>query len=76
MGYFTAPELARIVGYDRTHVARLCREGKIKAEKFGRMWMIPSSELDYLERKIKDDPYRKLPSGHFFRAFFTNPTFH
>ena len=37
---FTASSLARAEGVHRSYIARLCREGKIKAKKFATVWII------------------------------------
>lgn len=63
MGYFTAPELARITGYHRTHIVKLINTGVIEGKKFGKMWMIPDKELDYLTKRKKiaeKNPGRKV----------------
>ena len=41
---WTATSLAQAAGIDRSYVSRLCRQGKIVAQKFGQAWMIPYEE--------------------------------
>ena len=44
-GYaWTATSLAAAAGVDSSYIARLCRQGKIAAQKFGQAWMIPYTE--------------------------------
>lgn len=37
---FTAYSLAQAAGIDYSYVARLCRQGRIPARKFGHAWLI------------------------------------
>ena len=37
---YTAASLARAAGVHRSYVARLCRQGKIEADKVGGHWII------------------------------------
>jgi len=41
---WTATSLASVAGVDSSYIARLCRRGKIAAQKFGQAWMIPFAE--------------------------------
>lgn len=41
---WTATSLAQAAGVDSSYIARLCRQGKIAAQKFGQAWMIPYAE--------------------------------
>ena len=45
--YITSPQAAKILDVDRVTVARLIREGKIPASKFGDRWFI---ERDVVEK--------------------------
>lgn len=38
---YTASSLAKAAGVHFTHIARLCREGKLDCRKFGSYWIIP-----------------------------------
>jgi len=38
---FTASSLAAAADIKHTYVARLCRQGKLEAKKFGSAWLIP-----------------------------------
>ena len=48
--YITSPQAAKILDVDRVTVARLIREGKIPASKFGNRWFI---EKDVVEKFAK-----------------------
>lgn len=37
---FTASSLAEVAGIDKSYIARLCRQGKIPAQKLGPVWLI------------------------------------
>ncbi len=52
---FTATSLASAAGVDPSYIARLCRQGKIEATKFGSSWMIPYEEgRRWLERRTAE----------------------
>lgn len=38
---YTASSLATAAGVHFTHIARLCRDGKLDCRKFGNYWVIP-----------------------------------
>ncbi len=49
---YTASSLADEAGVNVTYVARLCRLGKIRAEKVGPIWLIQREEARaWLERR-------------------------
>lgn len=51
----TADEAAKILGYERSSVTLLCRQGKMEgAIKRGHMWLIPRTTVGN---------YRKAPQG-------------
>lgn len=35
-------EFAALVGYGRTYISRMCKQGKIPATKVGKEWRIPT----------------------------------
>ncbi|MGC9396743.1 MAG: hypothetical protein ACP5J4_18005 [Anaerolineae bacterium] len=41
---WTATSLGAAAGVTGSYVSRLCRQGKIKGQKFGPAWMIPYEE--------------------------------
>jgi excisionase family DNA binding protein len=52
----TAPEVARIFGVSEAVVRLWCRQGKLKARKAGRDWLIPQTELEALKTKKAPNP--------------------
>lgn len=50
--YFSAIEVAKILGISRIAVFRKIKSGKIKAIKIGRAFAIPKSELESILGKI------------------------
>lgn len=46
--YFSAPELAKILGITRDAVSKQIRKGVIKAEKVGRTYVISHAEVERL----------------------------
>ena len=47
----TVRQAAKVLGFDRSYVARLCQDGKLDAIRDGRRYRLPeSSVLAYLER--------------------------
>ncbi|MBN2074777.1 MAG: helix-turn-helix domain-containing protein [Dehalococcoidales bacterium] len=53
---YTVKEASQILGLEESHIRRLAKLGKIKAQKWGRDWMI--LELSY-SRKRKQGGGRK-----------------
>lgn len=56
--YLTTIEAAARLGVTRQFVARLCTEGKLAGERFGRDWFIPESAL----RKYRPAPVGRPPA--------------
>ncbi len=52
----TTREAAKLTGFSAPHISRLCKQQRIKAERWGRDWMV---ELESLEEYIKDWQSRK-----------------
>ena len=46
--FLTIPQFADEIGLSRSQVFRIVKAGKIQAEKFGRVYLIPSEELHRL----------------------------
>lgn len=44
--YYTIPELAKEIGLSRIAVYKQVRQGKIKAIRISRFWVIPKSEIE------------------------------
>ncbi len=49
--YVTAAEAAELLGFSKDHVRKLINQGKIKAEKFGRNWIIAKKNLEHIHRQ-------------------------
>jgi excisionase family DNA binding protein len=54
---FTASSLAKAAGVHYTYIARLCRQGRIPARKFGPVWLIHYEDgVAWLEaRQVKQE---------------------
>ncbi len=58
--YFSAPEIAKLLGVSRTAVFKKIKSGQIRAEKIGRNYIIPKEEYEAIlgifvpERRKKD----------------------
>ena len=46
--YITIPQLAKVLGLSRIAVYKQVKSGKIKAQKAGRMYLIPAEAIDGL----------------------------
>lgn len=49
--YITSAEAAVILGFSADHVRKLINQGKLKAEKLGRNWIINQKDLCKIKRK-------------------------
>lgn len=58
MNMLTTSQAAAHLGITRSLVIRLCQQGRIKAQKFGPVWMIDEKELS----KYKPNP-KGYPKG-------------
>lgn len=58
--YFSAPEIAKLIGVSRTAIFKKIKSGQIHAEKIGRNYIIPREEYEAIlgifvpERRKKD----------------------
>ncbi len=58
--YFSAPEIAKLLGVSRTAIFKKIQSGQIHAEKIGRNYVIPREEYEAIlgiflpERRKKD----------------------
>jgi excisionase family DNA binding protein len=57
----TAHQAADILGYHVNHVYYLLRTGRMEAEQFNRVWMIPRQEVDRI--KALQGPGGRLPKA-------------
>ncbi len=58
--WLTTNEATRLTGYNAEHIRRLVRSGKVKAQKWGRDWMIDRVSLfEYLKSEGRG-PQEKL----------------
>lgn len=49
--------VSKILGVCHHHVNKLCRQGKLKAEKIDGVWQVKSKDLDdYIRWRYRDDP--------------------
>lgn len=44
-GYITTAEGAQLTGYTDAYIRELIKDGKVKAKKYGRSWMVSRSSL-------------------------------
>lgn len=51
--YYTAPQVAKMLGVTNMSVNRWIRAGKLKAYKFGRVYRIPVEEFERFVRESK-----------------------
>ena len=61
MDKLTTQEAADILGYHVVHLRRLLREGKIKGERFNRVWMIDRAEVERVQ--ALQGPGGRLPKS-------------
>lgn len=57
--YFTITELAQLLGISRVAVFKQIKSGKIKAEKIGRIFIIPKSEFENILGKTLTGAQKK-----------------
>jgi hypothetical protein len=43
--YHPAAEIARKYGYDRDYIARLCRQGKVRGRRLGKLWYVDTESF-------------------------------
>jgi len=46
--FYTIPEFAREIGLSRSQVFRIVKKGEIRAQRFGKLYLIPKDELNRL----------------------------
>lgn len=57
--WMTVSQAAAVLGVNHRRVRQLCISGKLKAEKFGRAWMVDSE--DVMHRSANPSPHRRKP---------------
>jgi len=61
--YLTSSEAAKALGFSPDHVRKLIRQGKIKAERIGRNWIIEKKSLDKIHRQRFIKPKENVDNG-------------
>ncbi|MFH1875622.1 MAG: helix-turn-helix domain-containing protein [Candidatus Omnitrophota bacterium] len=57
--YLTLPELAKILGISRIAVYKKVKKGQLKAEKIGKMYVIPKKSIDVILGKTLNEDDKK-----------------
>jgi excisionase family DNA binding protein len=62
--YLTAEEVADILGYSVQYVRRMLRNGKLRADKKARVWLVYRSSVEEYKQTVeglsKHDPRRSI----------------
>ena len=58
--YFSISELAEILGISRVAVFKKIKKGEIRAERFGRLWLIKDEELRNILGKTLTSAQKKF----------------
>lgn len=62
--YITLPELAKILGISRIAVYKKVKKGQLKAEKIGKMYVIPKKSIDtILGKTLNEDDKREIDTA-------------
>jgi excisionase family DNA binding protein len=61
--YLTSAEAAQILGFSHDYVRKLILQGKLKAEKLGRNWIIEKKNLDKIHRQRFPKPKESIENG-------------
>lgn len=59
----TTNEAASVLGVTRQRVLQLIQDGRLKAEKFGNVYMIRRGDLDHIEALPMGRPPKSAPAG-------------
>lgn len=59
--WITTNEAAELTGYERDHIRRLAASSRVKAQKFGRDWMINRVSLLAYVRKVEELGQKRGP---------------
>jgi excisionase family DNA binding protein len=58
--YITTKQAAKLLGLNQRHVSRLVKEGKLKGEPFGHVYMVDENSVrEYSENRPKPGPKPK-----------------
>lgn len=58
--YLTITELAKLLGISRVAVFKKIKKGEIKAEKIGRMFVIPKNEFEVILGKTLSESQKRI----------------
>ena len=65
----TAPEVATVLRLDADTVRTMLRDGKIRAARVGKQWLVATADLDaYLERVSSPEMMETLKQRRMARA--------
>jgi excisionase family DNA binding protein len=67
--YITIPELAKILGVSRVTIYNRVKKGQIKAEKFGRVYVIHRKYVDSITGKALSEKDKKIIEKAVKRTF-------
>lgn len=59
--WITTNEAASLTGYERDHIRRLASAGRVRAQKFGRDWMIDKVSMLAYVRKVEELGQKRGP---------------
>jgi excisionase family DNA binding protein len=62
-GWITTAEASRVSGYRRVHVRRLAHEGKVRAQRIGRLWLVHKGDLLEYKANVRPGRPRKTNGG-------------
>jgi hypothetical protein len=57
--YHSAAEIARKYGFVRDYVARLCREGKVRGRRLGKLWYVDTESFAAFVRRNENSGARQ-----------------
>ncbi|OQA51993.1 MAG: Helix-turn-helix domain protein [candidate division WS2 bacterium ADurb.Bin280] len=61
--FYTIPEFANEIGLSRSQVFRIVKKGEIKAQRFGKLYLIPKEELDHLTGDVTQNDRDSIKDG-------------
>ncbi len=59
MDYITTEQAAELLGVSRIRILAFIKDGRLKAEKAGRAWLILKSDLDFFSKQPRPQGWRK-----------------
>jgi excisionase family DNA binding protein len=63
--WITVSDAAKLSGYNKEHITRLIREGKIKAKKFSIVWQVNRDSLEAYIAKTEKLGSKRGPKPKF-----------